>query len=73
MSKKLYRIPVEWTVTGVMLVEADSVEEAIQEADNMPLPIAEDYVEGSFAVVQEFISSHNNDLNENDQKFLGEF
>lgn len=33
MAKKLYRIPVEWAVTGTMLVEAESLAEALIEAE----------------------------------------
>jgi hypothetical protein len=59
MSKKLYCIPVEWAVSGVMLVEAETIEEAIEQADNEPLPEASDYIAGSFEVNREMVSFYN--------------
>ena len=55
MAKKLYRIPVEWAVTGTMLVEADSLAEALIEAEDAPLPEATDYIEGTFEVNTQMI------------------
>jgi len=31
-TKKLYRIPIQWMVTGTVLVEAESLSEALLEA-----------------------------------------
>lgn len=59
---KLYRIPVEWAVSGVMLVEADSLAQAIEKADEEPLPEAGDYIDGTFNVNRSFIPHINNML-----------
>jgi hypothetical protein len=62
MAKKLYRIPVEWAVTGTMLVEADNLAEALIEADDAPLPEATDYIEGTFEINRQMISYVNKNL-----------
>ncbi len=59
MAKKLYRIPVEWAVTGMMLIEADSLAQAIADADDAPLPEAKDYIDGSFNVNTEMVEFYN--------------
>lgn len=50
--KKKYKLPVTWEVTGVIEVEAESLEEAIEYFDNnmehIPLPRDLEYVDGSF-------------------------
>jgi len=56
---KLYRIPVSWTVMATMEVEAASLDEAIEKADNMSLPTDPEYVEGSFQIDHEFIPALN--------------
>lgn len=66
---KLYRIPVEWAVTGVMLVEADSLAQAIEKAENdEPLPQPEDYIDGSFQVNRSFIPYVNKNLSDEDKE-----
>lgn len=62
MAKKLYRIPVEWAVTGVMLVEAESLAEALVEAEDAPLPEAKDFIEGTFEVNRHMIQYVNKNL-----------
>jgi hypothetical protein len=62
MAKKLYRIPVEWAVTGTMLVEADNLAEALIEAEDAPLPEATDYIEGTFEINRQMISYVNKNL-----------
>jgi hypothetical protein len=51
-----YKIPVIWSMIGTQIVEADSLEEAIELAEDLPLPKDGDYIEGSFEVDQEFVS-----------------
>lgn len=46
----IYKIPVSWTVMATMEVEAESLEDAIEKADDLPLPTDTDYLEGSFQV-----------------------
>ena len=64
MTKKLYRIPVLWTVSGTMLVEAESLSEALIEAEDAPLPEASDYIEGTFEINRSFIPYVNKNLTE---------
>lgn len=46
---KTYKIPVVWQMYGYVEVEAESLDEAIQKAQDAPLPDGS-YVEGSFEV-----------------------
>ena len=62
MAKKLYRIPVEWAVTGVVLVEAENLEQALLEAEDAPLPEAEDFIEGTFEINRPMIAYVNKNL-----------
>ena len=62
MTKKLYRIPVEWAVTGTMLVEAESLSEALLEAEDAPLPEAQDYIDGTFEINRGMIQYMNKNL-----------
>lgn len=68
LMKKLYRIPVEWTVSGTMLVKAENLAEAIEEADNAPLPKASEYIEGSFLVNNQMIPYINKNLTAEEMK-----
>lgn len=71
MAKKLYRIPVEWAVTGVMLVEAESLAEALVEAEEAPLPEAQEFIEGTFEINTEMIQYFNRKLSNEDKEQLG--
>ena len=66
--KKLYRIPVEWAVTGTILVEAESLAEAIVEAEDAPLPVPEEYIDGTFAVNHHMIPYMNENLTKEEIK-----
>ena len=68
MAKKLYRIPVEWAVTGTVLVEAESLAEALLEAEDAPLPEATDYIEGTFEINRQMISYVNKNLTKEEIK-----
>ena len=69
MAKKLYRIPVEWAVTGTLLVEAESLSEALLEAQDAPLPEPEDYIEGTFEINHQMISFVNKKLTKEEKEF----
>jgi len=69
MAKKLYRIPVEWAVTGTLLVEAESLSEALLEAEDAPLPEPEDYIDGTFEINRQMISFVNKKLTEEEKDF----
>ena len=70
MTKKLYRIPVEWAVTGTLLVEAESLSEALLEAEDAPLPEPEDFIEGTFEVNHHMISFVNKNLTKEEKQFV---
>ena len=69
MTKKLYRIPVEWAVTGTLLVEAESLSEALLEAEDAPLPEPEDFIEGTFEINRQMISFVNKKLTKEEKDF----
>jgi hypothetical protein len=50
--KKKFIIPVVWQMMGTLTIEADSLEDAIENTldDSTPLPTNGSYVEGSFDV-----------------------
>lgn len=56
--KKTYRIPCNWTMYGVMEVEATSLDEAIEKAYDSGLPEG-DYLTDSFDVDQTAIPMYN--------------
>jgi hypothetical protein len=68
MAKKLYRIPVEWAVTGTLLVEAESLSEALIEAEDAPLPEPEDFIEGTFEINRPMISFVNKKLTKEEKE-----
>lgn len=47
-----FKIPVEWSVYGVVEIEADSIEEAVDKfdetIDDIPLPDRSEYINDSF-------------------------
>ena len=49
-TMKTYKIGVVWQMYGYVEVEAESLAEAIHEADFAPLPENGEYIEGSFEV-----------------------
>jgi hypothetical protein len=69
MAKKLYHIPVEWAVTGTLLVEAESLSEALLEAEDAPLPEPEDYIDGTFEINRQMISFVNKKLTKEEKDF----
>jgi hypothetical protein len=53
MEKKVFRIPVTWTVYGVYYVRAESLEDAREAVHDVELPKESSYVGGSFQVEDE--------------------
>ena len=68
---KTWRIPVGWTETAIIPVEANTLEEAIEKAWNDDIPLPDDgfYLEGSWTVVgdSEYIRECYND-NQKDEE-----
>ena len=52
---KTYRIPCTWTVSATMEIQANSLGEAIEIANEAPLPTDTDYIEGSFEINNQII------------------
>ena len=49
-TMKTYKIPVVWTMMAYVEVKAESLDEAINEVMNAPLPDNGEYLEDSFEV-----------------------
>lgn len=68
---KQWKIPCTWSVAGTAVVEADTLEEAIEivQDPDFPLPEAEDYVTDSFGIPDDenFIRDFYNDGQEDDE------
>ena len=47
---KTYRIPVVWSCAGTISVDAESIEDAIEQAEESSLPNNGEYIYGSFEV-----------------------
>lgn len=62
MSKKLYQIPCTWTVCTTMLVEAESLKEALSYSEDLPLPENPEYIDGSFEINHQMIPHLNENL-----------
>ena len=56
---KTYNIPVIWQVWGIIKINAESLEDAIDEVESQPLPHNGEYIEGSFEVDSEGVSMYN--------------
>jgi hypothetical protein len=50
-----YKIPCTWTVCGDLEIEADNLEAAILEAEDAPLPVTSEFIDGSFEVNHDMI------------------
>lgn len=56
-KKKVFKVPVQFTLCATMEIEAENIEKAVQIAEDGNLPPFEDcsYLEGSFQVFEEEI------------------
>ena len=56
---KEYKIPCSWEMYGYMMVEAESLEEAVRKAEeDLPLPKGK-YVDGSFVIDEQMLEELN--------------
>jgi hypothetical protein len=55
-TMKTYRIPVSWEVYGYVTIKAESLSEAVLQAEDAPLPEDASYIEASFRVDHEAIA-----------------
>ncbi len=63
---KIYNIPVSWEMMAIAKIEAESLDEAIEKAEdnNYPLPTDSMYVDGSFEVNHDIIECYNEEEDE---------
>jgi hypothetical protein len=57
--KKTYHIPVSWQMSGVYHIEAESLQQALQIAEDSNLPEDSDFIDGSYEVNEEMIPFYN--------------
>ena len=69
---KTYKIPVSWTVTSTMEVDAENVLEACQKADAMPLPTDAEYLDASFRVDHNMLETVNDELSDSDLTMISD-
>lgn len=67
-----YKIPVYYQMYGYYDIEAESLKEAMEQADEQCLPPDADYVDGSFVIETELIPEVNDEgtLTPDDLKYL---
>ena len=58
-TKRTFQIPVVWTMSGVMEIEATDLDDAVAKASEAPLPDDASYLEGSFEVQHEALDQFN--------------
>ena len=58
--QKIYKIPCTWQMSGVYYIEAESLEKALEIAEDSNLPEDASFVDGSYEVDHEMISFYNN-------------
>lgn len=54
---KKFRIPVTWIQVADVIVEANSLEEAMEKVMQAPLPEKSEYLDGSFQIDEEILDS----------------
>jgi len=54
-----YKIPCTWQMYGYYTIEANSIKEALQKAEDSNLPTDSDFVEGSFEIDYGMIPFYN--------------
>lgn len=60
MEKRKFKVVVEWLVTATVEVDAESIEQAIKDVAQRPdLPDGGEYVDGSWAVIDQFTYDEN--------------
>jgi hypothetical protein len=64
VAKKTYTIPVSWTVVANMEIEAESLEEAIEIAEEEDLPTDNEYLDSSFEVNEGCVRELNDGVND---------
>jgi len=57
MDTKVFKIPVSWSVYGEVAIEAKTLQQAIEifkiEEEMLPLPLDNEYIDGSFHIDDE--------------------
>ena len=65
---KTYRIPCTWTVSATMEIQANGLEEAIEIANESPLPTDTNYIEDTFEINNQIIPYLNKNLTEQEMR-----
>lgn len=76
--KSEWNVPVSWEECGIAVIEADSLEDAMDQvryhSDEIPLPDDSAYVDGSFSLtmeeVEEIRAAYNNNRPDKEEKFV---
>lgn len=69
LSAMKYIIPVSWSMSHEFIVEANSLKEAIEISDRLPLPQG-DFIDGSYEINAEVAEEINDNLTSEDREFL---
>ena len=59
---KTYKIPVSWTVMATMEINAETLDDAISQAEDSPLPTETEYLDCTFEIDREIIPCINSEL-----------
>ena len=54
-----YKIPCTWLMYGMYHIKANSLQEALQLADDAELPTDKDYLDGSFEINKDMLPYYN--------------
>lgn len=65
---KTYSIPIIWAMSAHVEIQAESLEQALIEAENAPLPSDGNYLEGSFEIDYPVIPYLNKELTDQEKK-----
>jgi len=57
---KTYRIPCSWQMNGSYYIEAESLEKALEIAEDSGLPEEAEVIDGSYEVDHEMVAFYNN-------------
>lgn len=64
VQMQTYKIPVTWESWGILNIEADSLQEALEKADVVGLPKNGEYIDDTFEVDYAGIPMYNENLSE---------
>ena len=65
---KTYRIPCTWTISATVEIQANGLGEAIEIANESPLPTDTNYIEDTFEINNQIIPYLNKNLTEQEMR-----